>query len=131
MYNLNNAPQVLLDKYYELDNIKGELPQAAIQDIISILQQNSGIGLINYKEDRFETKLLNGKVLPQVHIVMKSNMALLQQSFVYNDAQQEPQIRLDYSAPQVQDNIVYCSAAQQDDAILRKIQLGEGLDPLL
>ena len=35
MYNLNNAPQeVLLDKYYELDNIKAKLPQAAIDEII-------------------------------------------------------------------------------------------------
>lgn len=121
----------MLDRYYELDNIKAKLPQAAIDEIISVLQRTSGLGSINYKEDRFETKLLNGRVLPQAHIVMKSNMALLQQSFIYNNAQQEPQIHLDYSAPQVQDNIVYCSAAHQDDAILRKIQLGEGLDPLL
>lgn len=127
MYNLNNAPQgVLLDKYYELDNIRAKLPQAAIQDIISVLQQTSGLGSVNYREDRFETKLLNGKVLPQVHIVMKSNMALLQQSFIYNDTQQEPQIRLDYTAPQVQDNIVYCAARQAPQA-----QSGEGLDPLL
>lgn len=130
-YNLNIAPQeILLDKYYELDNIRAKLPQVAIDEIISVLQQMYGLGSVNYKEDRFETKLLNGKVLPQVHIVMKSSgsTALLQQSFIYNNAQQEPQIYLDHSAPQAQDNIVYCGAAQQ--GTLRKIQSGEGLDPL-
>lgn len=87
MHNLNNAPQILLDKYYELDSIKGELPQTAVQDIISVLQQTYGLGSVNYKEDRFETKLLNGKVLPQVHIVMKSSssMALLQQDVIYTN----------------------------------------------
>lgn len=131
-YNLNNAPQeVLLDKYYELDNIRAKLPQAAIDEIISVLQQTYGLGSVNYKEDRFETKLLNGKVLPQVHIVMKSNnMALLQGNSLYNAPQ--AQARLDYSAPQANDNVIYCSAAQQGAAgTLRKIQSGEGLDPLL
>ena len=92
------APQeVLLDKYYELDNIRAKLPQAAIDEIISVLQQTYGLGSVNYKEDRFETKLLNGKVLPQVHIVMKSSgMTLLQQDVIYTNTQQMPQIRLDH-----------------------------------
>ena len=86
------APQgVLLDKYYELDNIRAKLPQAAIDEIISVLQQTYGLGSVNYKEDRFETKLLNGKVLPQVHIVMKSSgMTLLQQDVIYTNTQQAP-----------------------------------------
>lgn len=126
MHNLNNAPQILLDKYYELDSIKGELPQTAVQDIISVLQQTYGLGSVNYKEDRFETKLLNGKVLPQVHIVMKSSSTvLLQGNSIYDNVQRAPQV--DYN-----DNIIYCNTAQQSTAgTLRKIQSGEGLDPLL
>lgn len=123
MYNLNNVPQVLLDKYYELDNIKGELPQAAVQDIISVLQQTYGLGSVNYKEDRFETKLLNGKVLPQVHIVMKSSSStvLLQGNSIYDNVQRAPQA--DYkTTPLNNDNIIYCAAPQA--------QSGEGLDPL-
>lgn len=127
MHNLNNAPQILLDKYYELDSIKGELPQTAVQDIISVLQQTYGLGSVNYKEDRFETKLLNGKVLPQVHIVMKSSSStvLLQGNSIYDNVQRAPQA--DYkTTPLNNDNIVYC-AAQQSTA---GIESGEGLDSL-
>lgn len=133
MHNLNNAPQILLDKYYELDSIKGELPQTAVQDIISVLQQTYGLGSVNYKEDRFETKLLNGKVLPQVHIVMKSSSStvLLQGNSIYDNVQRAPQV--DYkTTPLNNDNIIYCNTAQQSAVgTLRKIQSGEGLDPLL
>ena len=127
MYNLNNAPQVLLDKYYELDNIKGELPQTAVQDIISVLQQTYGLGSVNYKEDRFETKLLNGKVLPQVHIVMKSSNStvLLQGNSIYNNVQRAPQAD-SKTTPLNNDNIIYCSAAQQAP----QAESGKGLDPL-
>ena len=116
MYNLNNAPQALLDKYYEINKTTG-LPQVAIEEIILCLQKHKNEN-IKYIEERFETRLKNGELLPQVHIMILSTS-------------QVPVAVLNRDP-------IYCSSISQIHAenndttqkYLRKIESGEGLDPL-